>query len=401
MPQDALETAAVYYDPYDYAIDTDPHPIWRRMREEQPVYWNDRFQFYALSRFDDVWQAYHDTTSFSSSHGVMLETLDRPVDIPIMIFMDPPDHDELRKLVSRAFTPRRISDLEASIEKLVGELLDPLVGATSFDFVADFGALVPPIVMGALLGVPESERDMVRRLFDAMLHLEEGATGPGEAALSALAEMWNYFSGIVEVRRRSPGDDLISALVAAEIDAPGGSRCLNDEEIVSFIGLLAGAGVETVARLLSWAGVVLARFPDQRRRLTDDPSLVPNAIEELLRFEAPSPTNGRWLTRPVTLHGQTIPAESKVLLLNGSANRDPREFDDPDHFDVDRSMRRHLTFGYGAHYCLGAALARLEGRVALAGTLARFPTWEIDESELVMVRTSTVRGYSSVRFHLA
>jgi cytochrome P450 len=222
-----------------------------------------------------------------------------------------------------------------------------------------------------------------------------------EAAVAASLETYEYLVGMIAKRRASPGDDdLVSALISAEVEQAGVRRALTEEEIVAFIILLNGAGVETVARLLSWAAVTLARYPDQRSLLVEDPSLIGNAVEELLRFEAPSPVNGRWVTQPVEFHGVTIPAESKLLMLNGSANRDPREFADPDRFDVRRDLQRHITFGHGAHFCLGAALARMEGRIGIAETLKRFPRWEIDEDKLVMVRTSTVRGYSSVGMHL-
>lgn len=392
--------AAIYYDPYDYAIDVDPHPIWRRMREEQPLYWNERYEFFALSRFDDVWAAYHDTTTFSSAHGVQLETLDAPIEHPTMIFMDPPEHDQLRTLVSRAFTPRRIRDLEHSVASLVDGYLDEFVGAEQFDYVDQFGALVPPMVIGELLGVPVADREQMRHWFDDILHHDEESDGPSERAMTAGYATFEYVNTMIVERRKVPRDDLITALIEAEIEEHGETRRLDALEVVSFVILLAGAGVETVARLLSWAAVVLARHPDQRALLAADPTLVPNGIEELLRFEAPSPVNGRWVTQPFEVHGMVVPAESKILLLNGSANRDPREFDDPDRFDVRRAIKRHITFGYGAHFCLGAALARLEGRIALARTLARFPTWEIDESELVPVHTSTVRGFASVPVHL-
>jgi cytochrome P450 len=400
MTARAVDTEPIYYDPYDYAIDTNPHPVWRRMREEQPLYWNDTYGFWALSRFEDVWNAYHDTTTFSSTHGVQLEQLDAPAPFKMMIFMDPPEHDILRKIISRAFTPRRMAQLEDSIGALAARYLDPLIGTAGFDYVTQFGALLPPMVIGEMLGVPEAERNEIRLLTDDMMHIEEGATGPSDEAIAVGAKTYEYYAAMIAERRAAPRDDLVSALLAAELDSGGSRRTLTEEEILSFIMLLNGAGIETVARLLSWAAVTLARNPDQREILAADPSLIPNAIEELLRYEAPSPVNGRWVTRPVTLHGVTIPAESKILMLNGSANRDPREFRDPDRFDVRRTMERHISFGFGPHFCLGAALARLEGRVALAGTLARFPRWEIDEGELVMVRTSTVRGFSSVPVHL-
>jgi cytochrome P450 len=396
----ALEAEPIYYDPYDYEIDNNPHPIWKRMREEQPVYRNERFDFWAISRFEDVWNAYHDTTSFSSTHGVELETLDRPIEYPSMIFMDPPAHDSLRKLVSRAFTPRRVNEMETYVDELVAHYLDQMKGESSFDYVAEFAALVPPMVIGALLGVPESDRDMLRLWFDEMLHREEGSTGPSERSIGAGLAVFEYAAGLIADRRVNPTDDLMTALLEAELDEDGHTRKLEDREVISFVTLLAGAGVETVARLLSWGAVTLARNPDQRQLLVEDPSLIPGGIEELLRYEAPSPVNGRWLTRPATVQGITLPAGSKVLLLNGSANRDALEFENPDSFQVTRRIKRHISFGYGAHFCLGASVARLETRVALAGTLARFPKWEIDETELEMVRTSTVRGYSSVRIHL-
>ena len=391
---------AIYYDPYDYEIDADPHPIWRRMREEQPLYRNERYGFWALSRFEDVWAAYHDTATFSSSHGVQLETLDEPVKHASMIFLDPPEHDRLRKLVSRAFTPRRVRDLEASVTALVDSHLEQFVGAEQFDYIEQFGALVPPMVIGELLGVPASDHDQLRHWFDDLLHRDEHSTGPSERAMTAALATFEYVTAMIAERRRAPGDDLMSALLEADLDDDGAARRLDDLEVMSFVVLLAGAGVETVARLLSWAAVVLARNPDQRALLAQDPTLISNGIEELLRYEAPSPVNGRWVTRPFEVYGTVVPAESKILLLNGSANRDPREFADPDRFDVRRVIKRHITFGYGAHYCLGAALARLEGRIALARTLARFPIWEIDDTELVPVHTSTVRGFASVPIHL-
>jgi len=390
----------ISYDPYDYEIDIDPHPVWKRMRDEQPLYWNERYEFWDLSRFEDVWAAYHDTTTFSSSHGVQLETLDAPVEHASMIFMDPPEHDRLRALISHAFTPRRMHELEESVTALVDGYLEPFVGAEQFDYVEQFGALVPPMVIGELLGVPTPERDQIRRWFDDILHRDEHSTGPSERAVAAGFATFEYLTDMIAQRRRTPHDDLITALLDAEINEDGAARKLDDMEVISFVLLLAGAGVETVARLLSWTAVVLARNPDQRALLVQDPALIANGIEELLRYEAPSPVNGRWTTRPFEVHGTVVPAESKVLLLNGSANRDPREFDDPERLDVLRSIKRHTSFGHGAHFCLGAALARLEGRVALSRTLARFPTWEIDDTELVPVHTSTVRGYSSVPIHL-
>jgi cytochrome P450 len=370
------------------------------MRDHAPVYWNEKFQFYALSRFDDVWNGYLDTKTFSSTHGVTLDMLmtDTVVEHAPMIFTDPPEHDALRKLVSRAFTPRRIADLETSVRQLVGDYLDPFVGVEEFDYVSEFGALLPPMVIGALIGVPVEDRNRLRLLFDEVMHLAEGATGFDDKALAAMAELNAYAEGMIAEARANPDDGFVSALVEAEVAIDGEPRRLTDLEIVSFIMMLAGAGVETVARLLSWAAVLFARNPGERVKVVENPGLVPDAIEELLRYEAPSPVNGRFTLRPIELHGIEIPAGSRVLLLNGSGNRDPREFDDADTFRVDREIKRHISLGYGAHFCLGAALARLESRVALEETFKRFPAWDVDESKLEMVRTVSVRGYSSVPF---
>jgi cytochrome P450 len=393
-------SSSIYYDPFSAEIDRNVHAVWRLMREQQPVYWNERYGFWALSRFEDVWTGYQDTATFSSTHGVQPEALDKPVGLPLVIFMDPPEHDWMRKLVSPAFTPRRIAALEARVIDLVDQYLDPFVGSAGFDYVEQFGALLPPMVIGHMLGVAEADRDLVRRWFDVILHHEEGSTERSAAALAAITALLDYGSALIAERRRHPGDDMITVLLGAEIDDGSGPRRLTEPELVSFIMLLAGAGVETVARLLSWAAVTLARHPGQRQILVEDPSLIPGAVEELLRYEAPGPVAGRWTLRPYRAHGVEIPAGSKVLLLIGSANRDRREFDDPDRFDVRRVIKRHISFGYGAHFCLGAALARLQARLALAGTLARFPRWDIDPAELVPVQTSTVRGFSSVPIHL-
>jgi cytochrome P450 len=394
-----MQPPMLRYDPYDYDLDRDVHPVWKRLRDEAPLYRNDEYDFWALSRFDDVYDASMDPLTFSSAHGTVLEMITEEVDgwqSELIIFMDPPRHTAMRKLVSRAFTPRRIDRLETDIAGLVGRYLDPLRDRDSFDYVAEFGALQPPMVIGALLGVPEEDRDAVRVWFDDVLHREPGSIEPSGRAVEAGLAMAQYVIDMVAERRRSPQDDLLTGLIEAEIEEDGGSRRLTDSELCGFVTMLAGAGVETVARLLSWTAVVLAANPDQRSLLVADPGLIGNAVEELLRYEAPSPIQSRYLTRPVELHGTTVPEGSKVSLLTGSAGRDERVFDDPDRFDVRRSITKHLSFGYGAHFCLGSSLARMEGRIAIDGTLARFPEWEVDETGLEWVHTSTVRGFHHV-----
>jgi cytochrome P450 len=408
----------LYWDPYDPEVDVHAQEIWKRMRDECPVYRNEKLDFYAITRFEDVLAATTDTETFSSAHTTTLEMMrPEPVDVPMMIWLDPPEHTRLRQLVNRAFTPRAIERLEARVERICARLLDPFVGGKGFDYVDEFGALLPPTVILEMLGFPEGREQEWRRAIDEMFH-EMGATG-ADAAMGAgelpstvmqTAEdtttvvtdselgmtVFGTLPTLIEERRREPTDDILSALVHAEIDDDGARRQITDAELYSFVQMLAIAGTETVARFLSWVAVLLARNPDQRALLVEDPSLIPNAVEELLRYEAPSPVNARWVTRDVELHGTTIPAGSRLIMLNGAANRDERVFEDPDRLDVRRNFAKHLSLGYGAHYCVGAALARLEGRIALRETLARFPTWDIDEDRLEWVHTSTVRGYARV-----
>lgn len=388
----------IYWDPFDVEIDVNPHPMWRRMRDEAPLYRNEELDFWALSRFADVEAAHRDHRRFSSAHGTVLELM-KPEPLPTkqMIFLDPPEHTTLRALVSRAFTPRRVAAMEDRVRQICSELLDPHVGSGGFDYLQDFAALLPSMVISSLFGVPDEDREEVRRHIDQVFHIEPGVGMINDVSFMAQVYLHQYWQGLVEKRRAEPGDDMLSALTQAEIKLDNGEvRRLTDEECCDFTNLLVSAGTETVARLLGWAAVLLPEHPDQRDALAADASLVPNAIEELLRFEAPSPVQGRWTTEPVELHGTTVPAGSKVLLLTGSAGRDDRKYENPDRFDIRRRFDTHVSFGHGIHFCIGAALARLEGRVAIEETLKRFPVWTVDHANAKRLHTSTVRGYAKV-----
>jgi cytochrome P450 len=344
-----------------------------------------------------VESAHRDVRSFSSAHGTVLELMGpEPLPTKQMIFLDPPEHDRLRALVSRAFTPRRVAELEQEMRAICAALLDAHAGAGGFDYLADFGAILPSKVISALLGVPEAERELVREHIDMVFHIEPGVGMINDVSFGAQIWLHSYLSEQLEMRRVTPRDDMLTALVQAEITEDGVARRLTHQEAAEFANLLLNAGTETTARLLGWAAVLLAAHPDQRAALAADWTLIPNAVEELLRYEAPSPVQGRWSTRDVEYHGTTIPAGSKVLLLTGAAGRDERKYEDPDRFDVRRHFDSHVSLGHGIHYCVGAALARLEGRVALEETLRRYPTWEVDHERAVRLHTSTVRGYARV-----
>ena len=386
----------VYYDPYDFEIDTDPYPVWRRMRDEAPLYRNDRYDFFALSRYEDVADALSDWRTYSSARGTVLEFIRNGVQIPpgTILFEDPPLHDAHRALLARLFTPRRMAELEPQVRAFCARSLDPLKEGDRIDFIADLGAQMPMRVIGMLLGIPEEDQEELRDGFDTGLDLEAGEEPP---AVEGGIFPSGRFAEYIEWRRKHPSDDLMTELLNARFeDDEGTERTLRDDELLGYIGLLAGAGNETTTRLVGWTAWLLDRFPDQRRILAGDRSLVANAIEEILRYEAPSPVQARYVMRDVELHGARVPEGSTMVLVNGAANRDEREFPDPDRLDVRRENVRHLSFGYGIHFCLGASLARLEGCVALDEVLARWPEWEIDREAAVMAHTSSVRGWKSL-----
>jgi cytochrome P450 len=385
--------ADLYYDPYDFEIDKDPYPIWKRLRDEAPLYYNARYDFYALSRFDDVERASVEWKTYISGKGSVLEFIKAGVEIPpgTILFEDPPTHDVHRGLLSRVFTPKRMLAIEPKVREFCARSLDPLVGSGGFDFVRDLGAQMPMRTIGMLLGVPEQDQDVLRERIDDGMRLSAGSmpTSTSESLIAG-ADYAEY----VEWRAQHPSDDLMTDLLNAEFeDATGTVRKLTRAEILGYVGLIGAAGNETTTRLIGWAGKVLAEHPDQRRMLVEDPSRVPNAIEELLRYEAPSPIQSRYVTRDVEHHGETVPEGSVICLLTASANRDERRFPAGDRFDISRKIDHHLTFGYGIHFCLGAALARLEGRIALEEVLTRFPTWEVDWDNAEQAHTSTVRGW--------
>jgi cytochrome P450 len=387
----------VYFDPYDVDLNADPYPMFARLREEQPLYYNAQHDFYAISRFADVNKALVDHETFSSARGAILELIRSGMEMPsgILIFEDPPLHDIHRKLLARMFTPRKINALEDTTREYCSRSLDPIVGTGRFDFVKDLGAQMPMRVIGMLLGIPEEDQEAIRDHSNETMRTEAGKP---MAVASEGFDSGEIFAQYIDWRKDNPSDDIMTELLNVEFeDETGTVRKLTRDELLLYVNVVAGAGNETTTRLIGWAGKVLADHPDQRRELVENPELIPQTIEELLRYEPPAPHVARYVTRDVEYHGQTVPEGSVMMMLIGAANRDHRQFPpDGDVFDIGREARQHLTFSVGTHYCLGSALARLEGRIALEEILKRFPEWEIDFDNAVLSPTSTVRGWDAM-----
>ncbi len=391
-----ISSSEAYYDPYDFDIDCDPYPTFRRLRDEQPLYYNERYDFYALSRFEDVERCSADWKTYISGRGTVLEMIRSGMEMPPgnILFEDPPSHDLHRGVLSRVFTPKRMLAIEPQVRAFCARTLDPLVGAGGFDFIRDLGAQMPMRTIGMLLGIPEADQEALRERIDAGMRLDADDAPPTNTSEVLDASM---YSDYIAWRAENPSDDLMTDLLNAEIeDGAGGHRRLTRDEVLNYVALIAAAGNETTTRLIGWAGKVLAEHPDQLAELAEDPGLVPGAIEELLRFESPSPVQARYVTQDVEHHGQEVPAGSVILLLTAAGNRDERVFREPDRFDIRRKIDHHLAFGYGIHFCLGSHLARLEGRIALEEVLKRFPRWEVDWDHAVQAHTSTVRGWEEL-----
>jgi cytochrome P450 len=384
-----------YFDPYDVELNADPYAMFRRLRDERPLYYNEQYDFYALSRFADVNKALVDHETFSSARGAIVELIKANIEIPpgTVIFEDPPIHDIHRKLLARMFTPRKINALEPIIRQYCAQSLDPLIGSGGFDFVADLGAQMPMKVISALLGIPEDDQEMIRDHANAQMRTEAGKPMKADGFVTG-----ELFETYIDWRVDHPSDDIMTELLNAEfVDETGTTRNLTRQELLTYLNVVAGAGNETTTRLIGWAGKVLAEHPRQRRELVENPALIPQAVEELLRFEPPAPHVARYVTRDVAYYGQTVPEGSVMMMLIGAAVRDHRQFPpDGDVFDIHRQARQHLAFSVGTHYCLGSALARLEARVAIEEILKRFPEWDVDMSRATLSPTSTVRGWESM-----
>ena len=389
------------FDPFSPEYFQDPYDLYRRMRDDRPVFFSERYGFWALFRYDDVRIAHKDWQTFSSSHGVDLSTLRMEPDTVRlagqMIMMDPPDHDRLRALVSRVFTPRAVADLEPMVREVVAGFLDPFDDADAMDAVVDFSGPFPVEIISRMLGIPEGDRQQIRHWLDRTLHREPGEMDPTQEGMEAAMEGSAYLLELTREKRRRPGDDMMTRLTTVEVErADGRVTRLSDEEIGAFSFLLGGAGAETVTKLVGNAVALFDRFPAEWRKVLDDPDRIPSAVEEVLRYEPPSQYQGRFSVRDAVYSGVTVPAGFPTLLVSGSACRDERFYDDPDAFDIDRPPSLALGFGYGIHSCLGAALARLESRIAIEELARRWPRYRVEVDRCQRVQMTNVAGYSSV-----
>jgi cytochrome P450 len=380
-------TTSVDFNPYAHEFHDDPFPVYRQLRDETPAYHNAELGFWALSRYDDVIAGLHDWETYTSTQGITLESKSA---LPMMITMDPPDHTKMRRLISRVFTPKRVAEMEPHVRALANQYLDQIADRGKADLIADYSALLPMAVISQMLGVPFDDQAMLREWTDLMLHREPGVPDVTPAGQDAGYKVFEYFLDDVQRKRTQPGDDLVSGLLDAEID---GER-LDDIDIVGLAFLLIIAGNETTTKLLGNSLYWLTKFPGEKQKILDDPSCIPDAVEETLRYEGSTQLMVRTSTRDVPAHGEVIPAGSKVMLLLGSANRDERYWDDPDRFDIDRDKLQHLAFGHGIHVCLGAALARLEMKVSLEEIHRRIPAYEVDHDACERIHSGNVRGYS-------
>ena len=395
-----MTTDTLEFDPFSDEFFEDPYDLYRRMRDEAPVSFNERYGFWALFRYDDVCQAHKEWQTFSSSRGVDLSMLSQPPEMirqmRLIIMQDPPEHDRMRALVSRVFTPRAVTALEPMIREVITGVLEGC-DPDGFDAVADFSGPFPVEIISRMLGVPPADRQQIRHWLDAMLHREPGEMDPTPEGAEAAIESVVYFLDLVADKRNHPGDDMISRLIEVEVDRGDGvTTRLDDDEIAGFATLLGGAGAETVTKLVGNAVVLFARNPVEWRKVLDDPGMIPAAVEEILRYLPPSQYQGRYSVRESVYGGVTIPAGHPTLLITGSANRDERFFDRPDEFVIERPPSLALGFGYGVHSCLGAALARMESRIALEELARRWPDYTVDEARCRRVHMSNVAGYASV-----
>jgi cytochrome P450 len=389
-----MTDTAVYFDMYDRAIYQSPYETFRRLRNEAPLYHNDKYNFYAVSRHEDLSRVLSDRDTYISGKGMSFNVISKDLEMPPGLFIneDPPMHTMHRSIVSRLFTPRAVGGLEPEIRRLCTEIVEELEGRNRFDFMRDFALQLPVQVIGMLVGVPKQDQADLLAVFQKNLH--EGSANPEQQLMEGILESAAWFNEYLDWREKNPSDDVMTQLMKFEFeDETGATRTLRRGEIVTYLTLITSAGSDTTATAIAWAGSLLSDHPDQRHELVLDPGLIPAAVEEALRCEPPSYHFCRWTTKDVEFHGQTVPAESILVVLPPAANRDERKWEDPDRFDIHRKPSQIFTFSFGPHFCLGANLARLEARIALETILPRIPEWVCDYDSAVLTPGIDTRGW--------
>jgi cytochrome P450 len=384
----------VYYDMYDRDIYASPYETFRQLRNEAPLYYNDKYNFYALSRHDDLARVLTDRETYISGKGMVYNIISQNIEMPPGLFIneDPPQHTMHRAIVSRLFTPRAVARLEDQIRSLCEEIVDGLVGREQFDFMRDFSLQLPVQVIGMLVGVPKKDQADLLAVFQRNLH--EGSADPEQQLMNGILESAAWFNDYLDWREKNPSDDVMTTLMHYEFeDETGTMRTLRRDEIVTYLTLITSAGSDTTATAISWAGSLLSDHPEQRRELIENPDMIPQAFEEVLRCEPPSYHFCRWTTKDVEFHGTTIPAESILVVLPPAANRDERKWEEPDRFDIHRDPAQIFTFSFGPHFCLGANLAKIEGRIALETILPRVPEWTVNHESAVLTKGIDTRGW--------
>jgi cytochrome P450 len=390
---------ALYYTPYSRAIFEDPYPLYRRLRDEAPAYPDPDGRWWVISRFDDVWEGLRDWQTFSSDQGPAPENPDRSGEKYSIVSMDPPRHDLVRGMLNRLFTPRAVEAMDDALRHIVRAHMDRLERGTTVDAMQAFAFSIPTDVIGQLLGVPPADRAQLREWWELFLSRDDGCVTMPPRAIDASRRISKYIGALIEQRRQDPGDDLISRVLRAEYEDPElGRTSLSPHEVLMFCNLLSAAGSETTQKLLSNSLVALDEHRDQWELLLDQRDLIPQAVDEALRYDTPSHWVARTTTRDVEIAGTTIPSGDWVLLLLGSANRDERQYDDPDDFLVDRARQQTVFFGWGRHVCIGQWLARREAAIVLEEIAERFPDYRLGARERML--TATVRGYVSVEMEL-
>jgi cytochrome P450 len=396
-----VSTETIEFDPFSSDFFDDPYDTYRALRDEAPVYYSNKYDFYALSRHADVLAAHLDPGRFSSAYGLTVDMLleKKRVGMNMMIMMDQPEHTQLRRMINQAFSRRTIEGLEPLVIETVKSFLGDLDGRAEFDLIADFAALFPVEVISAMLGVPSPDRQQIRHWVDAMLFREAGSPNITQEGMVASLELATYFIDLVKEKRQNPDDLIISRLIeVSAVDTDGSERRLSDDDVAGFSVLISAAGSETVTKLIGNGAALFDSHPEQWRLVLDDSGMIPAAVEEILRFNPPSQYQGRFTTQEVRLESGVIPAGSPTLLLTGAATRDPRAFDRADEFDITRDAHAALGFGHGIHTCLGAWLARLESRVAFEELRTRWPNFHVDLDQGVRVNMSNVAGYAHLPF---